>query len=155
MTHRIVNTFRSLALFGAVTLGLRKAQIDVREPEAIRSGAVPEDALDTWMFERPECAVSSEAFMLEREYGRVSGALASLRAVLTSLTRMPLEADADYTPVAAQAGMVLDPMLFEEAATAAPLLTNVVAFDEDDLFIEGALTLQKPSAPIESLSRVA
>ncbi|MFN7178738.1 hypothetical protein [Hyphomonas sp.] len=155
MTHRIVNTVRSLALYGAVTLGLRKAQVDVREPEAIRSSALPEDASDSWMFERGESAVSASAYMLEREYGRVSGALASLRAVLTSLARMPLEADADYTPVATPAGMVLDPMLFEEAAAPVPLLTNVVAFDEDDLFIECGLTLQKPSAPIESLPRVA
>lgn len=155
MTHRIVNTVRSLALYGAVTLGLRKAQIDVREPEAIRSGAEPEDLSDGWMFDHQQTAISAEAYMLEREYGRVSGAIAGLRAVLSSLTKMPLEADPDYTPVATPAGMALDPMLFEEAAAPVPVLTNVVAFDEDDLFIESALTLQKPSAPIESLSRVA
>lgn len=155
MTHRIVNTVRSLALYGAVTLGLRKAHIDVREPDAIRSGAVPEDTADSWMFDRPQSAISSEAYLLEREYGRVSGALSGLRAVLSNLTKMPLTAEAEYTPVATPAGMALDPMLFEEAAAPVPVLTNVVAFDEDDLFIESSLTLQKPSAPIESLSRVA
>lgn len=155
MTHRIVNTVRSLAFYGAVTLGLRKAQIDVREPEAIRSGAAPEDLSDGWMFEGPQSRISAEAYMLEREYGRVSGALAGLRAVLSSLTKMPLAAEPDYIPVATPAGMVLDPVLFEEAAAPVPVLTNVVAFDEDDLFIESSLTLQKPSAPIESLSRVA
>lgn len=155
MTHRIVNTVRSLALYGAVTLGLRKAHIDVRQPEAIRSGAEPEDVCDSWMFDRQQTAISAEAYMLDREYGRVSGAIAGLRAVLSSLTKMPLEADPDYTPVATPAGMALDPMLFEEAAAPVPVMTNVVAFDEDDLFIENPLTLQKPSAPIESLSRVA
>ena len=46
MTHRIVNTVRSLAMYGAVSLGLRKARIDIREPDALRSGAQPEDARD-------------------------------------------------------------------------------------------------------------
>lgn len=155
MTHRIVNTVRSLALYGAVKMGLRKAHIDVREPEALRSGATPEDISDTWMFDHPQTAVSAEAYLLEREYGRVSGALSGLRAVLSSLAKMPLGADADYVPVAVEAGTALDPMLFEEAAAPVPELTNVVAFDEDDLFIESGLTLQKPSATIESLQRVA
>jgi hypothetical protein len=154
MTHRIVNTVRSLALFGAVTLGLRKAHISVREPEARRSGAENEDLSDTWMFDRPQAAISAEAYMLDQEYGRVSGALAGLRAVLSNLTKMPLSAEETYAPVAASA-VAFDPALFEEIAAPIPVLTNVVAFDDDDLFIESALTLQKPSASIESLSRVA
>lgn len=154
MTHRIVNTVRSLALFGAVSLGLRKANISVQEPVARRSGAEPEDVSDSWMFDRQQTAVSSEAYMLDQEYGRVSGALAGLRSVLSSLTRMPLEAKETYTPVAASA-MAVDPVLFDEIAAPAPVFTNVVAFDDDDLFIESSLTLQKPSASIESLSRVA
>jgi hypothetical protein len=154
MTHRIVNTVRSFALFGAVTLGLRKASISVREPEPRRSGAEAEDLTDSWMFDRPQAAVSSEAYMLDQEYGRVSGALAGLRAVLSNLTKMPLSADEDYTPVAASS-VALDPALFDEIAAPVPVLTNVVAFDDDDLFIESSLTLQKPSASIESLPRVA
>lgn len=154
MTHRIVNTVRSLAMYGAVKVGLRKANITVREPEALRSGAEPEDLNDDWMFDRPQAALSSEAYMLDQEYGRASGALASLRAVLSNLTKMPLHAEETYTPMAASA-VSLDPALFDEVSTPAPVFTNVVAFDEDDLFIESTLTLQKPSASIESLSRVA
>ncbi len=154
MTHRIVNTVRSLALFGAVTLGLRKASISVREPEARRSGAEAEDLADTWMFDRPQTAVSSEAYMLDQEYGRVSGALAGLRSVLSNLTKMPLAAEDAYVPMAASS-VAFDPALFDEIAAPIPVLTNVVAFDDDDLFIECSLTLQKPSASIESLSRVA
>ena len=154
MTHRIVNTVRSLAMYGAVSLGLRKARIDIREPDALRSGAEPEDAGDNWLFDRPLAAVSSEAYMLDQEYGRVSGALASLRAVLSNLTKMPLHAEETYTPLAASS-VGFDPALFDEIAQPIPLLTNVVAFDEDDLFIESSLTLQKPSTSIESLSRVA
>ena len=89
MTHRIVNTVRSLALFGAVTLGLRQARIAVRQPEARCSGAEPEDLLDTWMFDRPASAMSSEAYMLDQEYGRVSGALAGLRACLLYTSPSP------------------------------------------------------------------
>lgn len=156
MTHRIVNTVRSLAMYGAVSLGLRQARITVREPEARSSGADPEDINDTWMFDRPQTAVSAEAYMLDQEYSRVSGALAGLRAILSSLTKMPLAVDEPYVPVAAVSQpAAFDPMLFEQVAAPVPLLTNVVAFDEDDLFIESSLTLQKPSTSIESLSRVA
>lgn len=154
MTHRIVNTVRSLAMYGAVKLGLRKANISVREPEALRSGAEPDDLNDDWMFDRQHAAISSEAYMLAQEYGRASGALASLRAVLSNLTKMPLHAEEEYIPMAASA-VSLDPALFDEVSAPAPVLTNVVAFDEDDLFIESTLTLQKPSASIESLPRVA
>jgi len=154
MTHRIVNTVRSLAMYGAVSLGLRKVRIDIREPDALRSGAEPEDLSDDWMFDRPKTAVSAEAYMLDQEYGRVSGALSGLRAVLSNLTKMPLHAEEAYTPMAASA-VSLDPALFDEIAAPAPMLTNVVAFDEDDLFIESSLTLQKPSTSIESLPRVA
>ncbi len=154
MTHRIVNTVRSLALYGAVSLGLRQARITVREPDARRSGAEPEDLDDNWMFDRPQAAISSEAYLLQQEYGRASGALAGLRAVLSNLTKMPLAAEETYTPMAA-GSVPFDPVLFDEIAQPAPVLTNVVAFDEDDLFIESTLTLQKPSASIESLPRVA
>jgi hypothetical protein len=154
MTHRIVNTVRSLALFGAVSLGLRKANIRVQEPDARKCGAQPEDLSDTWMFDRPQTAVSSEAYLLDQEYGRVSGALAGLRSVLSSLTKMPLEAKETYVPVAASC-VAVDSVLFDEISAPAPVFTNVVAFDDDDLFIESSLTLQKPSASIESLSRVA
>jgi len=150
MTHRIVNTVRSLAMYGAVKLGLRKANISVREPEALRSGAEPDDL----MFDRRPAAVSAEACMLDQEYARVSGALASLRAVLSSLTKMPLNAEETCMPLAASPA-AFDPALFDDIAPAAALLTNVVAFDEDDLFIESSLTLQKPSTFSESLSRVA
>ncbi len=154
MTHRIVNTVRSLALFGAVSLGLRKANVSIQEPEARHSGAEPDENSDSWMFDRQQTAVSSEAYMLDQEYGRVSGALAGLRAVLSSLTKMPLEAEEAYTPVAAST-VAFDTALFDEIAAPAPVFTNVVAFGDDDLFIECSLTLQKPSASIESLSRVA
>lgn len=154
MTHRIVNTVRSLAMYGAVTLGLRKTRISVREPDARRSGAETEDSSDNWMFDRPQAAVSSEAYLLDQEFGRVSGALAGLRSILSSLTKMPLAAEETYSPVSA-GSVAFDPALFDEIAQPIPVLTNVVAFDEDDLFIESSLTLQKPSASIESLSRVA
>lgn len=155
MTHRIVNTVRSLALFGAVTLGLRQARIAVRQPEARCSGAEPDDLLDSWMFDRPVNAVSSEAYLLDQEYSRVSGALTGLRAILSSLNKMPLAAEAYTPPLAATASVSFDPVLFDQVAAPVPLLTNVVAFDDDDLFIESSLTLQKPSASIESLPRVA
>jgi hypothetical protein len=67
---------------------------------------------------------------------------------------MPLSAEEAYVPVAASS-VALDPALFDEIAAPVPVLTNVVAFDDDDLFIESSLTLQKPSASIESLPRVA
>lgn len=154
MTHRIINSVRSLAMYGAVTLGLRKARIDIREPVALRSACVADDPGDNWMFDRPQAAASSEAYLLDQEYGRVSGALASLRAVLSSLTKMPLHAEEAYTPLAASS-VAFDPALFDEIARPAALLTNVVAFDEDDLFIESSLTLQKPSTSNESLTRAA
>lgn len=154
MTYRIVNIVRSLAIYGAVSLGLRRARIDIREPDALRSGAEPEDPGDDWMFGRRQAAVSAEACMLDQEYARVSGALASLRAVLSNLTKMPLHAEEACAPVAASPA-AFDPALFDDIAPAAALLTNVVAFDEDDLFIESSLTLQKPSTFSESLSRVA
>jgi hypothetical protein len=154
MTHRIVNTARSLALLGAVSLGLRQVRASVREPEARRSVAGTGDHGDAWLFDRPQTAVSSEAYMLDQEYGRVSGALAGLRAVLSSLTKMPLAAEPAYMPMAA-ASVDFDPALFDEIAAPVPVLTNVVAFDEDDLFIETSATLQKPSAIMDSLSRVA
>jgi hypothetical protein len=154
MTHRIVNTVRSLALYGAVSLGLRQARITVREPDARRSGADVDDQDDSWMFDRQQTAISSEAYLLDQQYDRASGALAGLRAVLSNLTKMPLAAEETYTPMAA-GSVAFDPVLFDEIAPPAPALTNVVAFDEDDLFIESSLTLQKPSASIESLPRVA
>jgi hypothetical protein len=155
MTHRIVNTVRSLALYGAVTLGLRKARIEVREPEAIRCGAELEEISDSWMFDHPQTAVSAQAYVLEQEYNKVSGVLSGLRAVLSSLSKMPLSIEPAYEAIATPAGVSFDPTLFDEVAAPIPVLTNVVAFDEDDLFIETGLTLQKPSAPIESLPRVA
>ena len=154
MTHRIVNILRSLAMYGAVSLGLGRARIDLREPDALRRGAEPEDPGDDWMFDRRQAAVSAEAYMLDQEYSRVSGALASLRAVLSNLTKMPLHAEETCTPLAASPA-AFDPALFDDIAPAAALLTNVVAFDEDDLFIESSLTLQKPSTFTESLSRAA
>lgn len=154
MTHRIVNTVRSLALYGAVSLGLRQARITVREPDARRSGSDVDDQDDNWMFDRPQTGISSEAYLLDQQYGRASGALAGLRAVLSNLTKMPLHAEESYTPMAA-GSVPFDPVLFDEIAPPVPALTNVVAFDEDDLFIESSLTLQKHSASIESLPRVA
>lgn len=158
MTHHLVNSVRSLAMLGAVTLGLRKARIAVRVPEERRSGAEPDeladDLVDALLFDRPQSGVSAEAYMLGQEYGRLSGSLAGLRSVLSSLKKMPMAAEEIYTPLAA-ASVTFDPALFDEIGGPVPLLTNVVAFDEDDLFIESSLTLQKPSAPIESLSRVA
>ena len=145
---------KSEAELATELLGLRKAQFSVREPEALRTDAEPEELGDDWLFDRPQAAVSAEAFLLDQEYGRASGALAGLRAVLSNLTKMPLHAEEAYTPMAATS-VALDSALFDEIATPAPMLTNVVAFDEDDLFIESTLTLQKPSASIESLSRVA
>ncbi len=154
MAHHIVNSVRSLALYGAVSLGLRQARIQVREPEERRSSAVPDDLADSWLFDRPQAAVSSEVYMLNQEYGRVSGALSGLRSILSNLMKMPLSAEETYQPVYA-GSVAFDPALFDEIAAPVPVLTNVVAFDEDDLFIESSLTLQKPSTSIESLSRVA
>jgi hypothetical protein len=154
MTHRILNALRSLALYGAVTLGLRKAQLSVSHPAARYSGAAPEDLLDSWMFDRPAGEVSCEAYLLDQEYGRVSGALAGLRAVLSRINRMPLAAAAD-APCLKSASVSFDPALFDEVPAPAAALTNVVAFDDEDLFIGSGLTLQKPSASIHSLQRVA
>lgn len=154
MTNRIVNIVRSLAMYGAVSLGLGRARIDIREPDALRSGAEPEDPGDDWMFDRRPAAVSAEAHMLDQEYARVAGALASLRTVLSNLTKMPLHAEEACMPLAASPA-AFDPALFDEIAPPVALLTNVVAFDEDSLFIESSLTLQKPSTFTESLSRVA
>ena len=154
MTHRIVNTVRSLALYGAVSLGLRHARITVREPDARRSGADVDDQDDNWLFDRQQTAISSEAYLLDQQYGRASSALAGLRAVLSNLTKMPLAAEESYAPMTA-GSVSFDPVLFDEISPPVPALTNVVAFDEDDLFIESSLTLQKHSASIESLPRVA
>jgi hypothetical protein len=150
----MLNAFRSLALYGAVTLGLRKARPAVSQPAARCSGPAPEDLLDPWMFDRPAGGASCEAYLLDQEYGRVSGALAGLRAVLSRLNRMPLAAEADAACLAA-ASVSTDPALFECVGPPAAPLTNVVAFDDEDLFIESGLTLQKPSASIHALARVA
>jgi hypothetical protein len=154
MTHHIVTSVRSLAVYGAVRLGLRHAHIIVQDPQPRRSEADLDDLVDSWMFDHPQAANSSEAYMLDQEYGRVSGALSGLRSVLSNLMKMPLEAEETYRPIAATS-VSLDPALFDEIAAPAPVLTNVVAFDDDDLFIESSLTLQKHSASMESLTRVA
>ncbi len=154
MTHRILNAFRSLALYGAVTLGLRKARLTVSQPAARFGGAAPGDLLEPGLFDRPSGGVSCEAYLLDQEYGRVSGALAGLRAVLSRLNKMPLAAEVD-APYLTAASVSLDPALFDQVAAPAAQLTNVVAFDDEDLFIENSLTLQKPSASIQSLPRVA
>jgi len=148
------NALRSLALYGAVTLGLRKAHLSVSHPPARYSGAAPEDLLDSWMFDRPAVGVSCEAYLLDQEYGRVSGALAGLRAVLSRINRMPLAAEA-AAPTLTAASVSFDPALFDEVAAPAAPLTNVLAFDDQDLFIGSGLTLQKPSASIPLLQRVA
>jgi hypothetical protein len=154
MTHHIVTSVRSLAVYGAVRLGLRHARVIVQDPQPRRSEADLDDLADSWMFDHPKAALSSEAYLLDQEYGRVSGALSGLRAVLSNLMKMPLEPEETYRPVAA-ASMPLDSALFDEIAAPVPVLTNVVAFDDDDLFIESSLTLQKHSGSMESLTRVA
>lgn len=159
MTQRIVNTLRSLALFGAVTLGFRKANIAERHPEPIRAGLRPDDESDAWLFDRSETNLASGAYMLEQEYSRVSGALSALRGVLSSLARVPEAAEAAYAaPV--DAVLAIDPMLFDEERAPIPMLTNVVPFEDDDLFVEHTFALPRTgispnSLPVEALPRVA
>jgi hypothetical protein len=158
MTQRIVTTLRSLALFGAVSLGLRKANIEERHPEPILGSLRPEDENDAWMFERSETNLASGAYMLEQEYSRVSGALSALRGVLSSLARVPEAAEAVYS-APADAPLAIDPMLFDEERAAIPVLTNVVPFEDDDLFVEHTFALPRTGAshglPVEVLQRVA
>lgn len=158
MTQRIVTTLRSLALFGAVSLGLRKANIAERHPEPIRGSLRTEDEHDTWLFDRPETNLASGAYMLEQEYSRVSGALSALRGVLSSLARVPEAAEMAYA-APSDAPLAIDPMLFDEDRAPIPVLTNVVPFEDDDLFVEHTFALPRtvsPSAmPVEALPRVA
>lgn len=158
MTQRIVTTLRSLALFGAVSLGFRKANIEERHPEPILGSLRPDDENDAWMFERSETNLASGAYMLEQEYSRVSGALSALRGVLSSLARVPEAAEMAYS-APADAPLAIDPMLFDEARAPIPVLTNVVPFEDDDLFVEHTFALPRTGAshglPAESLQRVA
>lgn len=159
MTQRIVTTLRSLALFGAVSLGLRKANVVERHPEPIRAGFRPDDESDAWLFDRPETNLASGAYMLEQEYSRVSGALSALRGVLSSLARVPEVAEMAYA-APADAPLAIDPMLFDEDRAPIPVLTNVVPFEDDDLFVEHTFALPRtgfsPGAmAVEALPRVA
>lgn len=159
MTQRIVTTLRSLALFGAVSLGLRKANLPERHPEPILGALRPDEENDAWLFDRSETNLASGAYMLEQEYSRVSGALSSLRGVLSSLARVPELAEAAYA-APADAPLAIDPMLFDEDRAPIPVLTNVVAFEDDDLFAEHTFALPRtgagsPSVPVETLQRVA
>lgn len=154
MTQRIVTTLRSLALFGAVSLGLRKAAITARDPEPVRSSLRPDDEGDAWLFDRPQTNLSSGAYMLEQEYSRVSGTLSALRGVLSSLARVPELTEAAYTaPV--DAPLAIDPVLFDEERAPIMELTNVVAFEDDDLFAEHTFSLPRIPAHQEELQRVA
>lgn len=154
MTQRIVTTLRSLALMGAVSLGLRKASLDVREPEAIRDTRSPGEENDGWLFERPQTNLASGAYMLEQQYSRVSGALSSLRGVLTSLARVPELSEAPYVPPR-DAPIAIDAVLFDEERAGIPVLTNVVAFEDDDLFAEHTFSPPRIPAHQEDLARVA
>ncbi|MFN4025613.1 MAG: hypothetical protein ACK4MQ_12350 [Hyphomonas sp.] len=154
MTQRILTSLRSLALFSAVSLGLRKATITAREPEPIRGSLRPDDEGDAWLFDRPQTNLSSGAYMLEQEYSRVSGSLSALRSVLSSLARVPQLTEAAYAaPVGAP--LPVDAMLFDEERAPITELTNVVAFEDDDLFAENGLTLPRIPAHQEELQRVA
>ncbi|MFN3313888.1 MAG: hypothetical protein ACK46Q_10520 [Hyphomonas sp.] len=154
MTQRIVTTLRSLALMGAVSLGLRKAALDVREPDPVRSTLSPGEENDGWLFERPQTNLASGAYMLEEQYARVSGTLSSLRGILTSLARVPELSEAPYVPPR-DAPLAMDAMLFDEDRAGIPVLTNVVAFEDDDLFAEHTFSLPRIPAHQEDLARVA
>lgn len=154
MTQRIVTTLRSLALFSAFSLGLRKASVKSREPEAIRGSLRPDDDGDAWLFERPQTNLASGAYMLEQEYSRVSGALSALRGVLSSLARVPELTEAAYE-APAYGPLAIDPMLFDEARAPIAEHTNVVAFEDDDLFVESSYALPRIPARQDELARVA
>ncbi|MFN7054774.1 hypothetical protein [Hyphomonas sp.] len=154
MTQRIVTSLRSLALLGAVTLGLRKAAIETREPEPRRGSAVPGEAQDAWLFDGEQTNLSSGVYMLEEQYARVSGALSSLRGVLSSLSRVPELTEAAYEPPR-DAPIPVDPVLFDEERAGIPVLTNVVAFEDDDLFAEHTFVLPRVPAHQDTLARVA
>ena len=160
MTQRIVTTLRSLALFGAVSLGFRKANIAERHPEPIRGDLRPDEENDAWLFDRSETNLSSGAYMLEQEYSRVSGALSSLRGVLSSLARVPEIAETAYS-APYDAPLATDPMLFDEDRAPIPVLTNVVPFEDDDLFVEHTFALPRAGSghhhaqSAEALQRVA
>lgn len=154
MTQRIVTTLRSLALMGAVSLGLRKANVHVTPPEPVIGSLQPGEEGDAWLFDRPQTNLASGAYLLEQEYGRVSGALSSLRAVLSNLARVPELTEAAYEPPR-DAPLATDPMLFDEDRAGIPVLTNVVAFEDDDLFAEHTFSLPKIPAHQDELARVA
>lgn len=159
MTQRIMTTLRSLALLGAVSLGLRKANIAERQPEPILGALRPDEENDAWLFDRSETNLASGAYMLEQEYSRVSGALSSLRGVLSSLARVPEVCEAVYS-APHNAPLATDPMLFDEDRAPIPVLTNVVPFEDDDLFAEHTFALPRTigghaAQPAEALQRVA
>lgn len=154
MTQRILTSLRSLALFSAVSLGLRKATITAREPEPIRGSLRPDDEGDAWLFDRPQTNLSSGAYLLEQEYSRVSGSLSALRGVLSSLARVPQLTEAVYA-APLDAPLPVDAMLFDEERAPITELTNVVAFEDDDLFAENGLVLPRIPAHQEELPRVA
>jgi len=154
MTQRILNTVRSLAVLGAVSLGFRRSGAVASEPEPVRSGIRPDDEGDAWLFERPQTNLGSGAYMLEQEYARASGALSSLRNVLSNMSRLPAMAEAAYE-APYDAPLATDPMLFDEERAAIPVATNLVPFDDDDLFIEQTFSAPRLPAQPESLQRVA
>jgi hypothetical protein len=154
MIQRILNLLRSLAVLSAFTLALRRAVVKARQPEPVRGPAVPGEASDTWLFDGERTNLASGVYMLEEQYARVSGALSSLRGVLSSLTRLPAGAQAAYE-VPCDAPLPVDPALFDEAPAPIAVLTNVVAFEDDDLFAEYTFALPRIPAHQDTLARVA
>ncbi len=155
MTHRLVNSARSFAFFSALKAGLKKAKISVRHPEPLRRD-LAEDENDAWMFDRDTSPVSAEAYVLETEYSRISGALSGLRGVLSQLSSLPAAAEATLAATAPppfSARYIAEPMLFD--GEDCPPVEGVLPFEDSELFVEHSFSLPRIPARLEELKRVA
>ncbi len=153
MIHRILTSFRSAALIGAVSFGLRKRDLAARAPQPVYGGLCPEDEADGWMFERQQTDLASGAYMLEQAYSRAAGNISVLRSVLSGLAHLPELRE--VVPQTVDASLPSDPMLFDEDRAVIVEFGNVVAFEDDDLFADSGLIPSRRPSFHEDLQRVA
>ena len=137
MTHRILTPLTSLALAISVKVfskrRSRKALEPVPEPIVWNAAKAPVNAADySWMFEAAPNAIARETGALQSEMSRVSGALGSLRNVLSALAAHAPITDDDSAQIPMNALWTED-ALFEGESMAA--IHNQIT-EDSDLFLE-------------------
>jgi hypothetical protein len=99
MTNRLSDLVSSAALYAAFRFGLlRVRRIAPAAPDIRVRPQV--DALDedTWLFGETRPAFAAETFQLDQAMSRAAGSLASLRSVLSRLSKHALVLSAETSP---------------------------------------------------------